>query len=291
MHFIFTRRKYNQAKDRFEKKDGGSTTYAVLPHEGRNQHKVVPANQWVAELSSAAGSHGVLVFVHGFNMSMKDTYARLRDVKRGAKAAGFNGAVAAFAWPNRETGLPLSYLADRNDVPSFAPALLADGIKPIMATGKKVHVLCHSMGAYVLMMALSDQIPPRKIDQIAFAASDVDQPLFGTNKDGSKLMQLWATRFTNYYSTKDRILDLSEAFIQGDPRVGGDGLPHPTPAKQIDVDCTGRYMAPEHDGKRRSRYSHTFYFKDSVWRADLGAVLQGKSPNRRAAPTPPDHAL
>ncbi len=295
MHFFFTSREYDPATDQFTRKAAGATSYVVLPHEGRNSGYRTDRATWLGKLKDDMDTDEVLLFVHGYNTPQATMLRRLRKVKAALRRNGFGGGVAAYSWPNREHWS--QYLADKKGVPLFAWALFHDGIAPLMSLGAKtrVHMLCHSMGSYVFLLGMSGVSGPRKLGEVTFVAADIDRPWFVTGGQGERLVRAWATRFTNYYSTKDRVLDLAEGIVDGDPRIGGDGLPHPTGPNQQDVECSGRYLAPEHDGRRGRNYSHSFYFDDHAWLQDLAFTLAGKPaapmPTRGPAPSPPDHVL
>ncbi|MCU4654096.1 alpha/beta fold hydrolase [Roseibacterium sp. SDUM158016] len=295
MLFFFTSRAYDAAKDEFTKKIADETSYVVLPHEGRNAGFRTDRATWLGKLRSEMETDEVVVFVHGYNTPQFRMLRRLRKVKAGLRNHGYRGGIVAYSWPNREQFS--KYHADRDSVPDFARALYADGIKPLMALSgqTRVHLLCHSMGSYVFLMAMSGVAGTRKLSEVAFVAADLDQPWFVPGKQGERLLSAWSGRFTNYYSTKDRVLDLSEKIIHGDPRIGGDGLPHPTGANQQDIACADRYMSPDYDGKRERVYSHSFYFDDGPWLRDLALTIAGKAggalPTRGPAPVPPDHVL
>jgi hypothetical protein len=294
MHFFFTSRVYDPATNTFTREIADTPSYVVLPHEGHNTGYRTNRDDWINTIRGDMEGGDVLVFVHGFNTTQDLMLRRLRKVKAALRANGYKGAVVAYSWPNHENWR--KYHADKARVPLFARALYRDGIEPLMKAGlaQRMNLLCHSMGAYVFLMAMSGMTGPRRFDEIAFVAADLDRPWFAFGGQGDKLVRTWGRRFTNYYSIKDRVLDLAEGLVHGDPRVGGDGLPHPTGPDHQDIACAGRYLAPDHDGKRGLTYSHAFYFDDKPWLRDLSFTLAGKPghlPTRGPAPLPPDHVL
>lgn len=294
MNFYFTRRHYDPATDQFTREDGGVTKYVVLPHERRNAGHIADRGPWLTELRKEMGSNEVLIYIHGFNSTQGDMLWSIRKLKAGVRLAGFNGAIVGFSWPNSEKPSPAAYNRDRQNIPTFASALFTDGVLAIqsMSPRPRVQILCHSLGGYVFYMGFSNQSGARKLKHLAFAAADLDQPWFHPGAQGARGVEAWTERFTNYYSTKDKVLDLSERYVHGDPRVGGDGLPHPTASNQKDVACADRYMSSDHDGKRSLTYSHNFYFSDAQWLRDLGKTLAGQQTDTRGpAPVPPDHVL
>ena len=292
MNLYFTRRDYDAASDTFTKKIADETSYVVLPQENVNAGFRTDQATWLGHLKSQMGSNDVLIFVHGFNTSQAKMLRRLRKLKKGLVLNGFRGAVTAFSWPNRERAT--GYLSDKNDVPKFAKSLLQDAVLPIWSMPERpnIHILCHSMGAYVFLLAFSGELPPRKLNEVAFVAADLDRPTFIENEPPPRLLQLWAKRATNYYSLQDRVLDVAENIVHGDPRLGRDGLPRPTGANLFDVACANRYLSPAYEGRRDRNYSHTWYFDDANWLKDVRLTLRGDAPGsmptRGPSMDPPD---
>ena len=71
------------------------------------------------------------------------------------------------------------------------------------------------------------------------------------------------------------------------PRVGRVGLPESAPPKALDVNCSERYENLVAAGKLNNVIgdkSHSWYFHDDRWYADLAATISGKI-DRNAVPT------
>ncbi|MEM9319312.1 MAG: alpha/beta fold hydrolase [Pseudomonadota bacterium] len=295
MHFYLTRRKYDPASDTFTKEIAPKTSYVVLPKDNVNAGFRTDQADWLSKIAGGGGPKDVVIFVHGFNTSQDKMLTRLRKLKTGLRKNNFGVAVVGFSWPNRERAR--GYWKDRDDVPKFAKSLLHDGIQPIraMASKPRVHVLCHSMGAYVFLHALSAEGIAQRIDQLAFVASDLDESWMRPGEPAEKVVHNHTKRLTNYYSPTDRVLDLSATWIHGEPRVGGVGLSRHAKPSQQDVACSNRYQARPVPPKKDRTNSHVWYFDDEKWLRDLAQVLArsnaGQIDTRLPSTTPPDQVL
>ena len=291
--FYFTRREYDAGSDTFTKKIAPSTSYVHLPRDNVNKGNRLPQAQWLSKLNAEAGGKDVLIFVHGFNTSQAKMLTRLRKLKNGLGNHGFSGPVVGFSWPNRE--VLDGYWNDQADVPEFARSLLDDGIKPIQGMGSRVHLLCHSMGSYLFVNAVSGLGAGQNIGELAFVAADLDVGRMRPGQPEEQLVDIHTKRLTNYYSPIDRVLDLSATWIHGEPRVGGVGLPRMAKPTQQDVACSNRYQARPNSPRKNRTFSHTWYFDDEVWLKDLAQVLNGTAPNaistRLTSTVPPDQVL
>jgi hypothetical protein len=114
-------------------------------------------------------------------------------------------------------------------------------------------------------------------------AGDVSAASLGAGNPGSESLYRHSYRVTNYYNRLDDALQVSNLKRIGlSPRVGRVGLPETQPVKAVDVDCTARFEATRpSDG---SFASHTFYFDDPRFYADLATTLLGRV-DRSALPT------
>ncbi|HYD52831.1 MAG TPA: alpha/beta hydrolase [Gemmatimonadaceae bacterium] len=171
-----------------------------------------------ARSDASAGAPEALVFVHGYNVSFDDAVRRAAQVSYDLQ---FEGLAMLFSWPS--AGTLQGYLADeasvrwaQQDFHEFLRLCLSElGL----AT---VHVVAHSMGNRVLAEVLGAPVPVReddrwaRLDQIVFAAPDIDADTFG---------QLAARfhgrtgRCTLYASREDLALKQSHLFHQY-PRAG-----------------------------------------------------------------------
>lgn len=249
-------------------------------------------------LESCAGSKAIVFFVHGYNNTLASIHTRHRLLEAGLAAAGFDCTVISFDWPcEAET---LAYLEDRHAAKTTAFQLVDSGIRLFNRTMRadcdvNVHVVAHSMGAFVLREAFDDADDSKhamrnwKIGQIALFAGDISSGSLAGSESTSLSLYRHAYRLTNYFSGRDEALQISNAKRAGlAPRVGRVGLPDDSPDAAVDVDCTGHFE--EHRSTLKTvvaadaDVTHSWYFWDRNVMQDLAATLAGKL-DRNAIPT------
>ncbi|MEZ4316310.1 MAG: alpha/beta hydrolase [Myxococcota bacterium] len=234
----------------------------------------------------------VLVYMHGYNVTFRQgvaTGAALQWLLSGPPTAAPPAMqVATFSWPSDGKLTPyVAYRADRLDAktsgPAFGRAFLKlyeylRRIRPDDRCGGKMHLLCHSMGNYVLENAiqhLEEFVPgrlPRVFDEIVLVAADVDADALEDRKKLGRLAEL-GTRITVYINHADKAL-LASDWTKGNPeRLGQNGPSNLSnvPDKVDVVDTT----PVVHDFKGHS------YFLNGVVADDLREVLGAKAPTRR----------
>ena len=238
-----------------------------------------------------------LVFIHGFNVSFKSALAAGAELADQVKVADEPDKpatrpvnVVVFSWPSDGDAIPqMSYYSDREDARVTGPALARAYLKLrdfIVEMDEKhycerrLHLLCHSMGNYVLRNGLQALIAKdpnaltRLFDQIIMAAPDEDDDAFELD---SKLRQLprIARQVTVYFNPTDRALLISDKTKANPDRLGSDGprLVDLIPKKVVLVDC--RAVAPAADWKAR----HSYYVNSLAVARDIGDVLLGRPPD------------
>ncbi len=145
--------------------------------------------------------------------------------------------------------------------------------------GRKIHLLAHSMGNYLLQCAIErllDYSPgptlPRLFDQIVMAAPDVDDNVFEPGQEMERLHQV-AQSVMVLHNANDSALRVSD-YTKGNPdRLGQHGAAHPQLLHQkiYQVDC-----APLVSGLTQ----HSYYTNGRVAR-DIRLALQGLTPQQR----------
>ena len=198
-----------------------------------------------------------IIYVHGYNASLTDglrAAARLGD--RLAPAGQGAGVIPAlFSWPSDGSLAPwLAYASDRQDAAASGPALgrallkFADFMRtigPRRDCGRRVHLMAHSMGAYVLRHALAEVIAhsgrrlPRVFDQLFLMAADEDDDAFEHATKLARLPEL-ARRVNVYINRQDRALEISDYTKANPARLGETGPRHPlqVPGKVTTIDTT-----------------------------------------------------
>lgn len=251
-----------------------------------------------------------IAFVHGFSNSFTDA------IERAGWILAFYGIAAnmfVFTWPSIASpiGVPLpyrDYAHDRATAAASGPAVartirrLYDYVDSLARENhcqQSIHLLCHSMGNYVLrnalqalmrlpdpaaaeagtlhaMSSLSADVPDpstlrRSFDRIILAAADEDADAFD---DPAKLKYLprLGQSVTVYHSAKDWVLSTLSAKTKfNGPRLGSDGPDNMATISDkvaaIDVsDVISFAQEPE---------NHQYYRVYAPVRDDIVAVLAG----------------
>lgn len=228
----------------------------------------------------------VLFFVHGYNMNVQDVLRRHRLLCKGLEVQGYKGAVVSFDWPSGNQAA--AYLLDREKADRSAYKLVAGAIEPFVRYNDpvrcdiSVHVLAHSMGAYVVREAFDKAddaaVPSAKnwsIAQMMLCAADVSSDSLGAS-DSSRSLYLHAVRLTNYFNRHDAVLSVSGAKRIGiSPRAGRIGLPETAPSKAVDIDCSDYYDAHRDTFDNVDYKDHSFYFGDRIFLRDLHETIKG----------------
>ena len=208
--------------------------------------------------------------------------------------------VVGFDWPT--AGSALAYAYDRVQAQNAAAMLTRGGIIPFARYTVKdcpifIHVMAHSMGAFVVREAFravdkardADLSNDWRVGQMVLFAGDVSSACFELDHADMSSVFEHCGRLTNYFSGYDEALGVSNVKnIDIESRVGRVGMPADTPAheKAVDVDCGPRYCAVP---KRKLKVidgmvSHSWYLEDPVWYDDLAHTLAGKI-DRDSIPT------
>lgn len=195
----------------------------------------------------------VVVYIHGYNVNWHAAvgsatalqYMLNRDRTTGLKET----IVVLFSWPSDGSVMPFAaYRSDRGDAQGsgvavgrailklheFLRTLRRDAKTPEQRLcGQEIHLLCHSMGNYVLQNALPKIIEhaagstmPRVFKHIFLCAPDVDDDVLEKGKAMERLHELCAN-VTVYFNTGDVAMYISD-YTKGNPeRLGHAGSAHP----------------------------------------------------------------
>jgi esterase/lipase superfamily enzyme len=139
--------------------------------------------------------------------------------------------------------------------------------------GQKIHLLCHSMGNYLLENALQrlyeftpGSALPRLFDQVLLCAPDVDDDVLETSKPMERVHQI-ANRVTIYHNANDSALRVSD-YTKGNPdRLGQRGAARLAMVHQKvqQVDCHAIVAG----------LTQHSYYANGVVNADIVKNLQG----------------
>lgn len=273
----------------------GPTRFLRVPSNRKPQpDHAIKRSEWLSDIMAdghtGQDSHTgddcgeVVVFVHGYNTSPAAVARKHRQLKKDLAATGYKFVLVSYDWPSDDRAI--NYLEDRSDAKHTALRMVDDCIALLAATqfrGCKynLHIVAHSMGAYVVREAFDDADDRPAIaasnwtvSQVCFVAADVSAASMAADDSRSRSLYRHCTRLTNYQNPFDRALKLSNVKRAGvAPRVGRRGLPNGIPEKASNVSC-GSYFKKQIDSKTAGN-GHSWYFTDAVFLADLAGTLSG----------------
>ena len=177
----------------------------------------------------------VLLYVHGFNNSLEEVRFRMAQIVADAR---FGGVAVLFTWPS-QTSL-LSYVSDKERATASRDALeaLMRDLASVSGVGR-VHILAHSMGAWLAMEGLRENaIAGRpdlngKLGEVMLAAPDIDLSVFR-----QQMARLEGrARVSVLVSRSDRALNLSSRLAGDRPRLGA--LDPTKPAEEAELKKLG----------------------------------------------------
>jgi esterase/lipase superfamily enzyme len=242
---------------------------ANVPESAQPQSQVGSAALFAELKARMDKGADVLVYIHGFNTSWASAVgaaAALQIMLNGWSQRTVPPAkeivVVLFSWPSDGLALPwTSYRSDRTDAEASGNAIgrgflkfrdfLADlhlQVRQDKATacGSKVHLLCHSMGNYVLQNALArlasfspGSTMPRILDGAFLCAADVDDDALEPGEPLGRLDEV-CDKVSIYFNHNDRALAISD-WTKGNPdRLGARGPAHRSQlhGKVETIDCT-----------------------------------------------------
>lgn len=260
-------------------------------------------------------STDVLVYIHGFSVSwhsaVGSAFSLLKMLNRnGAGDTNQKVMVVLFTWPADGSKFPYrAYAADRADARDSGYAFgrgmlkLRDYLKVLRNAAREagetlceqdIHLLCHSMGNYVLQNTLQrmqehtiGNTLPRIFDHIFLCAPDVDDNALEEVQPMGRLHEI-ARSISVYYNRGDTALLISDVTKSNPDRLGTNGAaqPYRLHNKVHQIDCSpvvkglvehSYYMSGSvnmdvrqsmdgipHDSTRRNR--ETTYELPNLWR-------------------------
>jgi esterase/lipase superfamily enzyme len=238
----------------------------------------------------------LLVFVHGFNNTQASVMRSHRRLRDGLAQRGWNGVVVSFDWPSGNS--TLGYLEDRVDAKRTAMQLVSDGVVVLADLQEpdcpiSVHLLAHSMGAFVTREAFDDaddrgRLTGRSwlVSQVMFMGGDVSAGSMSEINATSESLYRHTIRLTNYNNRADTALALSNVKRVGvAPRVGRHGLPEGAPSKAVNVDCTDHWLSisRQPNAPAALKDSHGWYLEDEAFLDDICFTMLGE--DREVMPT------
>jgi esterase/lipase superfamily enzyme len=252
-------------------------------------------------------STDVLVFIHGYNVSWEHAVGSALALQEMLNKPGVGDktqrtAVVLFTWPSDGSMFPYrAYKSDRSDARDSGFAVgravlkLRDYLVRLREAALKkeaklceqdIHLLCHSMGNYVLENALHriiqftpSPVLPRIFGHIFHCAADVDDTVLEENAPMGRLHELGES-ITVYYNRDDKALLISDVTKSNPTRLGTSGAARPFKLhnKIHQVDCT-----PVASGL----VQHSYFLSGNV-NADIRYSIDGvghEAPLRPRQPT------
>lgn len=208
----------------------------------------------------------VLVYIHGFNVAWQEAVGAALALQlmlnRHHERGGKEVLVVLFTWPSDGKALPyVSYKSDRSEAKAsgyafgrgllklrdFLAELKTDCAKsgnPLC--NQEMHLLCHSMGNYVLQSTLARMREfangrnlPRLFSHVFLCAPDVDDDVLEAGKPMADLAEI--TRSVTVYHNKGDMAMYVSDYTKGHPdRLGHEGAARPAQLhrKAHQVDCS-----------------------------------------------------
>ncbi|MBU0491630.1 MAG: alpha/beta fold hydrolase [Chloroflexi bacterium] len=249
---------------------------------------VVPTpTTWAEQVKAAANGGPVIVFVHGYNNSATKLVETHNKLNRELAIAlgGRPFCLVSFDWPTDDKGD--TYFHDRRNAEASAPHLRPDCLDPL--AGLDVHLLGHSMGAYVIQLACSEPAS-WQINHLILAAADVKASDLATSADSLTHLLTHCTDLTCYYSADDKALAVSALIPGHGPRLGRTGFTQSTTDREpqcVNIKCTPYYEANIKPDDGSALTSHVWYLDCADFIADLTHIITEAPsfPNRSPDPS------
>ena len=233
-----------------------------------------------------------IVYIHGYSVAFKealktgDTLRQQFQSVNGGK--GVN--VIVFSWPSNGRKFPfLSYYSDRRDAEASGPALgrsvltfydFLDSLNRRDYCQQRVHLMCHSMGNYVLRHGLKEYLRQNKytvqlFDQVFLMAADEDNDAF---EYAHKLENLPSIcKQVNVYTNRgDLAMRVSDHTKFNPQRLGETGplRPFNIPSNVAVIDCSKVVT--------KTLSEHAYFKNSKAVINDLTRVLNGELPHELA---------
>lgn len=251
------------------KANGKISAFAEVLPDGT--HRLGSLDMFKEVKAKMMKSTDTVIYVHGYAVSWHDAVANALSLqlmlnKRDENVTNQEVLVILFTWPSdgryvlSEDARKLllgAYRSDRAEAEVSGGALgrgilkLRDFFIEMRKTGEQVcnqsiHMICHSMGNYVLQNAISkiaNNTPtssmPSLFEHIFLCSADIDDTVLEPDQPVGILHQL-ASSVSIYYNREDKALWFSDK-LKGNPdRLGTHGAARPAAIhKKINqIDCT-----------------------------------------------------
>lgn len=185
-----------------------------------------------AHVSGRVGtSRDILLYVHGFNTSLDEARFRVAQI---VADGSFSGVAALFTWNSR--GGLFAYESDKESATVARDALekLIVDLSHIPGGGR-IHILAHSMGAWLTMeslraIAISGHPDlDGRLGEVMLAAPDIDLTVFR-----QQVSRLDPGHVSIFVANNDRALSLSSRIAGDRPRLGAMDPNNPKDKAELD---------------------------------------------------------
>lgn len=190
--------------------------FTVLSKRNMDQQEFY--DEVASHISGRVGnSRDVLLYVHGFNTGVEEARFRLAQIVADGR---FSGVPALFTWNSR--GGLFNYESDKEAATVSRDALekLVVDLSRTPGIGR-IHVLAHSMGAWLTMETLRGVAQAGhpdldgKLGEVMLAAPDIDLNVFR-----QQVARLDPRHVSIFIASNDRALSLSSRIAGDRPRLG-----------------------------------------------------------------------
>ncbi|MCB1189162.1 MAG: alpha/beta hydrolase [Leptospiraceae bacterium] len=164
----------------------------------------------------------IMVFVHGFNVRFEEAVLRASQIQYDLK---FPGLMVLFTWPAgsqdgmlNKLNIKKTYSFNQENAKKSIPDL-KNLLKELKTTGKKIHLIVHSMGHQIAIPALAElsaEGEEKLLSELVLNAPDYDA---GDFKRKAPALTKMSKRVTVYCSPGDNALIISGQ-VNENTRVG-----------------------------------------------------------------------
>ncbi|MEQ9209886.1 MAG: alpha/beta hydrolase [Pseudomonadales bacterium] len=241
----------------------------------------------------------VMIYIHGFNISWHEAVGAALGLQTILNAKGDKPVVVVlFSWPSDGKMIPYaSYRSDRADAEISGKPVARGLLKMrdfLIDLGREkrnlchrdIHLLCHSMGNYVLQNSLQAMQQfnqgrplPRLFEKVFLCAADVDDDALEPGEPLAKAHQI-CRNLSIYHNREDSALMVSD-YTKGQPeRLGGNGAARPNQLhnKIHQIDCQPLV---------HGIVEHSYYLRGKI-AGDIRQSIDGlepDAPERNRTPT------
>ncbi len=191
--------------------------FTVSSRQDLGEHEFL--DEIAERASSVSEERDILLYVHGYDISLKEARFRTAQI---TVDSGFAGIPVLFTWDSLSRSGLSAYEADKESA-----TVSRDQLERLILDLSKVHgirhvhILAHSMGAWLAMESLrgiaiaGHPDVDGKLGEVMLAAPDIDVSVFS-----QQLQRVGPEHVTIFVSSTDRALKVSSRVAGDRPRLG-----------------------------------------------------------------------